>query len=459
MLESSPEFLARTEFAQRLALLGPGVDQRLTYAELLSRVNAQAELLSAGTKALCFLFCRNEVASLTNYLAAWQSGHAVALLNDTLDPALRHHLISEYQPSFVYAPEWCPPGAYQQLQPGLWKRQEPGPALHPNLGLMLSTSGSTGSSKFVRLTWANVLANAQSIAQALEIGPDDRAVTSLPMSYSYGLSVINTHLLRGAALVLTNESLLSGGFWDTIRTHEATALAGVPYSYQILERLRLERVNAPSLRVLTQAGGKLDNDRILRFHRLMSDRGGRFYAMYGQTEATARIAILPWNDLPEKLGSAGRAIPGGTLSVDDNGELLYQGPNVMMGYATCAADLTKGDELGGRLRTGDTATLDAGGYVYILGRAQRDVKLLGLRVNLDEVEALVKKHGPTGVVYKNDALHLFCEFGDDQQLEEIRAALADMLRIHFRAFVFHRLEQLPVKESGKIDYQRLAEIA
>ena len=138
----------------------------------------------------------------------------------------------------------------------------------------------------------------------------------------------------------------------------------------------------------------------------MAARGGRFFVMYGQTEATARIAYVPPDRLSEKLGSAGIAIPGGRLSIEPagagtmdgpvTGEVVYEGPNVMLGYATGSGDLALGDELGGVLRTGDIGYLDEDGFLFLVGRSKRIAKVFGLRINLDEVEAAMREHGPGG---------------------------------------------------------------
>jgi acyl-CoA synthetase (AMP-forming)/AMP-acid ligase II len=188
--------------------------------------------------------------------------------------------------------------------------------------------------------------------------------------------------------------------------------------------------------------------------------------MYGQTEATARMTILAPEELPRKLGSAGKPIPGGRLNIKTEsgeitaaagvtGELVYEGPNVMMGYAQDRADLSKGDELHGRLETGDWASLDEEGFVSILGRAKRDAKLFGLRVNLDEVEGLVRKNGPAAAVSGGARVVIFCQFGDEQRLHDVRSELAGMLRINSSAFELRRIDQLPTNASGKVDYEQL----
>jgi acyl-CoA synthetase (AMP-forming)/AMP-acid ligase II len=242
----------------------------------------------------------------------------------------------------------------------------------------------------------------------------------------------------------------------------------VPYSYQILNRLGLSDLNVPSLQTLTQAGGKLESSFVTKFADLMGARGGRFFVMYGQTEATARIAILPSQSISAKLGSAGKAIPGGAISIEiepgvpapigEVGELVYTGPNVMMGYATSRADLPLGDVLGGVLRTGDMASIDTDGFIYMAGRAKRDAKLYGLRINLDEVEDMLRKHGPTAIVSRDDKLKIFCEYGDAAAFAGYRRDLATRLQINHLAFEFVRVDKLPTKGSGKIDYQALLSI-
>jgi acyl-coenzyme A synthetase/AMP-(fatty) acid ligase len=349
---------------------------------------------------------------------------------------------------------------------GSWEQHPESSPPHPDLALLLSTSGSTGSPKFVRLTRANVEANADSIRRALGITESDVPVAHLPIHYSYGLSVLNSHLLAGASILLSSGGLVSSTFWDAIRRYRVDSFSGVPYTYQMLRRLGLEEVNAPTLRIMTQAGGQLDIQNIAYFHERMTERDGGFWVMYGQTEATARISILPSEELSRKLGSAGRAIPGGTLSIlnetgeaaavpDVEGELAYTGPNVMLGYATKRSDLTKGDELKGCLFTGDRARLDEDGFVFILGRTKRDAKVFGLRINLDEIEALVKQHGPAAAVAGSNRVVIFCEFGTEASHSKICDALSAKLKIHRSAFEFRSIDGLPTKDSGKINYENL----
>jgi acyl-CoA synthetase (AMP-forming)/AMP-acid ligase II len=177
------------------------------------------------------------------------------------------------------------------------------------------------------------------------------------------------------------------------------------------------------------------------------------------------MAYVPPERLREKLGSAGVAIPGGRLSVDARrhepeagpavGEVIFSGPNVMLGYATGGDDLAKGDEMHGVLPTGDLGYLDPDGYLFLVGRSKRIAKVFGLRVNLDEVEAILREHGPVAVVAGEDALWAFCAFGTDASVDEAAALLGRRLRIHRSALHVQRVADLPTMPSGKVDYARV----
>jgi acyl-CoA synthetase (AMP-forming)/AMP-acid ligase II len=447
----------------------------LTHRELADAVRERAEHLARPSKALAFCLCRNDAPTIVNYLAVSAAGHAVLLLDAGTREAVLHDLVARYRPEFILSPggeedrAWAPEPAYAPMADG-WRRSSAEaegevPAIHPDLALLLSTSGSTGSPKFVRLSTDAVAGNARSIAEALGIGATERAVTSLPLHYSYGLSVLNSHLVRGAAVVLTDRGILDAGFWDLVKTRDCTSFAGVPYSYEILQRIGFERFDLPRLSTLTQAGGKLNDHLVDRYHQLMAGRGGRFIVMYGQTEATARIAVLDSEWLPDRLGSAGRAIPGGRLEIELDGapvrepavmgEVVYTGPNVMMGYAMERADLARGDELGGRLQTGDLGYLDPDGFLFLRGRLKRISKVLGYRVDLDEVEARWPGQRPVAVVGTDELIVAFCESGDNETLGRLRMELSRMLTVHHSAIQVRRVEALPRTPNGKLDYAEL----
>ncbi len=269
--------------------------------------------------------------------------------------------------------------------------------------------------------------------------------------------------------MLTGESVVQRSFWDAVQQHRCTSLAGVPYTYQLLERVGYRAMELPTLLTMQQAGGALDRSLTTIYAQHMRTKGGRLFVMYGQTEATARIAYVPPDRLTDKLGSAGRVIPGGRLRIEANGEpavgqgasgeVIYEGPNVMLGYATGRDDLATGDELGGVLRTGDMGFLDDDGFLFLTGRSKRIAKVFGLRVNLDEVELMLREHGPAAAVAGDDSIVGYCAFGTDEALAELRAGLAQRMQLHPTAIVLRRVDDIPVTGSGKVDYRTVGQWA
>jgi acyl-CoA synthetase (AMP-forming)/AMP-acid ligase II len=370
----------------------------LTYDQLADRVDAAVERLGT-VRRLVLLAATNDLDTLVAYLAALRGGHPV-LLAAADNQSHLDALAAAYDPDVV---------ASTTAEGLTLQERRAGSAhgLHPDLALLLSTSGTTGSSKLVRLSHRNLDANAGAIAEYLAITDTDRAATTLPMHYCYGLSVINSHLQRGAGLALTDLSVVDGCFWDRFRAAGATSFAGVPYTFDLLNRVGFDEMSLPTLRYVTQAGGRLAPDRVRHYADLGERCGWDFYVMYGQTEATARMAYLPPHRAQSHPTAIGVPIPGGSFRIaaldgtDDAdadaadgavGELVYRGPNVMLGYAERAGDLALGRTVD-ELATGDLARRHPDGVYELVGRRSRFVKLFGLRVDLDHVEAVLRQHG------------------------------------------------------------------
>ena len=446
----------------------------VTYGEILRRVISFQRLLGSGRKKLVALFCDNSVASIVAYLAAIREGHATMLLNASSDPKLKLRLCELYSPEMIVSVggSLCPADGYDTTiedRVAVSRAKNPhGGHISPETALLLSTSGTTGSPKLIRLSHQNLQSNASSIAQYLGITHSETAITSLPLSYSYGLSVLNSHLLAGSNVVCTNASLMAKEFWSDFREQKCTSFAGVPFSYSMLERLRFERMDLPSLRTMTQAGGRLDADNVRYFAQIAKRKGIRFFVMYGQTEATARISYVPWERLEEKTSSIGIPIPGGNLRLvkdgvevtapGQTGELVFTGPNVMLGYAESRACLSKGDELGGTLSTGDLGSQDEDGYFYISGRLKRFIKIHGLRLSLDEVEKMLESAlGCTTACAGNDD-HLLVVVESDIQADATEALnqIVSLYKLHHSSVRVRLVTELPVTASGKKDYQRIS---
>ena len=451
------------------ALIAPERGVRLSYAALAEQVEKLAEWLrhTVGGRGLVFLAPDAEPPGVLFYLACLRAGLPLCLAEP--QPEALARLAGSYSPALLLAPRGLalPPGwtvGASPLEPYVAARADASRELdlHPELALLLTTSGSTGSPKLVRLSARNLAANAKAIAAYLELNPGERAVQSLPMHYSYGLSVLNSHLLAGGSMVLTPHSFMRPEFWVHVDGERATSFAGVPYMYETLHRLRFDPARHRSLRTFTQAGGGLRRELIAHFHERTTKAGARLVVMYGQTEATARISYVPPERLGEKIGSIGIAIPGGRLHLeplehagDLAAELVYQGDNVMMGYAEQPRDLALGDVQRGVLRTGDLATVDADGFFTLAGRLKRFAKLFGRRVSLEDVERELEAAFPVRAMAIDVGERLQVHFvTDDADLDEVMVAhLARFLAVPPGAIGVRRLAQLPLTASGKKDYR------
>ncbi|MCW3841317.1 AMP-binding protein [Micromonospora yasonensis] len=447
--------------------------------DLDAEVGRHASAYAGFPPGVVFARTGVSVPAVLRYTGALRAARPVALLDPALDPAVLADFIRRFEPAVVVgvaeggpgaAPGECPKQYREVDDPVLgpvWVRDRASADQpHPDLAVLLATSGSTGDPKFVRLSRTAVTSNATSIARALAIGPDEIAPTSLPLYYSFGMSVLNSHLAAGATVLVVDGGVLAREFWQAVQTYGATSLAGVPYNYEMLHRIRWSPAKYPSLRTLTQAGGKLRDEMILAFHEKIAAVGGRFHVMWGCTEAGPRMSTLPADALPDRVGSVGPALDGGSFTVlaeggretEDPGvvgELVYRGPNVMMGYAENSADLSRGDELDGVLRTGDLGQLDEDGFVWLRGRLKRFGKIFGIRVNLHDIEEMARDQGPVVAVSGPDKVVLFVEGIEPDEARAVAGRLAERLKLHRSGFDVRSIERLPQLPNGKIDYRSL----
>lgn len=473
---------------------------KLTYGEL---AELSASFHDVAHRKLSFNMCSNSLGSLAGYASMIEGGTVPVMLSSDVDRELLASLLNTYEPDYMWISielikkeeeffaqylELTGVGTSCNAEADsisysdyifvktIYHNSEP---IYEKLALLLTTSGSTGSPKFVRQSYDNILANTESIVEYLHIDDKERPITTLPMNYTYGLSIINTHLFVGATILITDKTLMDRNFWNFFKSEKATSFGGVPYTYEILDKLRLTRMDLPSLKTMTQAGGKLSVELHEKLANYASETGREFVVMYGQTEATARMAYLPADMALEKIGSMGIAIPGGEFiladtegqpisDIDVTGELIYKGRNVTLGYSEKRVDLSLGDERGGILETGDMAQRDKDGYFFIVGRKKRFLKMYGKRVNLDEVDRILKSRfngvdfATTGV---DDKMKIYAAFDMDEEelskdsvdknLDEIRRYIAEKMHINLSGITVMCIDKIPRSESGKVLYKEL----
>ncbi|GIU51262.1 AMP-dependent synthetase [Shewanella sairae] len=435
-------------------------DKQLSYSQLQKAIQTRKVLLLAkiAPGQVCALALQPTFSSVITYLASMDAGIPLLLLDGQQTESVNEQLMTAYRVTWLLD---VADGDDREIATNMQ-------GVRHDLSLLLSTSGSTGAPKAVMLSRKNIISNAKSISEYLPMRTDDIAITCLPLHYSYGLSILNSHLWLGACILLSDESMLSRAFWQQVTDFKVTVLSGVPFSYQMLKNLRIERMNLPSLRYLTQAGGKLPSTLVSHFTALAKDKAWQLYLMYGQTEATARIAYLPPEHLASDGDCIGKAIPGGRLYLKDElgalitrpgiaGELFYQGDNVMLGYASNYLDLL-GDSYCQELATGDIAELTTSGLYRICGRKRRFIKVRGKRLSLDHIESLLEtaQGGNVWALGKDEALQLVYDQADDMQ--RLADFAVQYLGLHPSLFKLQHIAELPRLSNGKPDYQTLSTI-
>ena len=372
-------------------------------------------------KKLIFLLGQNNIDTIIGYIAFLKKNYAILIIDYKINNLFLNNLIKNYKPEYIYCPKNIKKiSSYKFLYKFnnynlLESRKKLNIQLNKDICLLMSTSGSTGSPKLVKLSFKNLISNTKSISKFLKIKKNDVTITSLPFSYVYGLSVINSHLFNGSSVVLTNSSITEKKYWILLNKYKVNNLSGVPYSYSILERFFIKEV-PKSIKYTTQAGGKMNSHQILRLLDIYKKNKIKLIQMYGAAEATARMSYLNFKFASKKIGSIGKPIPGGKFKIinDDgkiinknntNGELVYYGKNVFMGYSNNFKDLFLPDINKNILKTGDIAYKDKDGFYYIVGRKNRYTKIFGIRVSLSELE---------NILYEKGVDTIMREYGDNK---------------------------------------------
>lgn len=423
----------------------------LTHGQLADRVAEAASALPPASEGRCLVQVplHADVDTVIGYLGVLLAGH-VALVTD----ARAECIAARYRPDLLLEPGG-------RITPA---RGWAGPQhlLHPELAVLMSTSGSTGSPKLVRLSRDNLLSNADAIGSALAVTPSDRALTLLPLHYCFGLSVLHSQLRAGAAVVLQAGSAADPDLADTIERCGVSILPATPHVVDLLDVQGVLRRELPHLRLVAQAGGALAPERVAALATLGRAHGWSLAVMYGQTEATARMAVLPPELAAEHAGAVGWpiagssfrldcSVPGGTTGPDPVGELLFSGPGVMLGYAEHPDDLALG-RMVTELRTGDLARIGSDGLVRIVGRRAEFVKIMGIRIDLGQVERRLGAGGIRAcVTAADDQLQVTYEAADAPSAHRVRELAACLAGLGTSVVSVKQVRALPRLSSGKSD--------
>lgn len=445
--------------------------ERLKFQDVIRLSNEVAFLETDKKVVLCLM--QNSVHSIAGYFALMISGAVPLLISHDVSKEQIDKLLEKYSVSYIWAPRETP--TLKETTSNLFEWgscillhcENNQVAINPKLSLLLATSGSTGNPKLVKISHNNWIKNAEAIIKYLSINQDQRTITTLPAHYSYGLSVLHSHCIVGATVAVTDKSFFDKAFWSFFNGSKISTLNGVPFHYEVLKKLRFEKMELPNLKCLTQAGGSLDANTQAYFLNICNNNGLEFYSMYGQTEASPRMSYMKHTEFSFKKGCIGKPVPGGKFWLQDNdgkkitqpekvGELVFEGPNVALGYAEKAQDLLLGDEFNGVLRTGDLATFDTNKMFYIVGRLSRFIKLFGHRVNLNDVEEMVSSLGyENACTGMDNDLRIFCCTKNNQYLDKTKREIVRFLKTSPKAVSIFAIREIPRSSSGKILYARL----
>ena len=418
-------------------------------------------------RTLVFILAENSIGSLIGY-TSFLNNHVVPLIiSNNTEQSLFDNLFTTYQPEYLWLPSKRLSDfadkevVYSAFNYSLIKTGFTTPQMYEELSLLLPTSGSTGSPKLVRHSYRNIEANAENVKNLFGLTSEERAMASLPMHYTMGLSVIASHLKAGATVLLCGKSLLDKGFWSMLKDQHATSFTGVPYSFDLLAKLRFFRMDLPDIKIITQGGGKLTPEMWHQLVQYAKEKEKKFIATYGQSECTARMAYLPAEWAGNKVCSIGIAEPGGKLSIVDDkgnesfegeatGEMVYRGENVTLGYAHNQEDLKNGDENHGIMHTGDVAHRDADGCYFIIGRMKRFLKIFGLRIGLDEIENLIRSNFDTECYCSGTDEKLIVKLTNPNIVQDIPSFIEEKTHLFHQKVETVLVEKILRNESGKV---------
>ena len=418
---------------------------------------------------LMFLICENNIESILFYISSIKKNCVLLLLEKNITNINLKNLISIYQPRYIFINKKnrhklnkFSKKVFYMNYVLLENEKKFKIKINKNLRILVSTSGTTGNPKYVKLTKQNIESNTLSVLKYLKINKKDTTITTLPMNYVYGLSIINTHLQAGAKIVLNEHSVLDNRFWSSLSNNRITNLNGVPYLYEILDKIKFLEKDLSSIKFFTQAGGKMEKIIQKKLIDFCFKNKKKFFFMYGAAEATARMSYLPWISAKQKIGSIGKVIKGGKFWLEDKngkrikqnnkiGELIYSGKNVSPGYAKNYRDLEENNDHN-ILRTGDFAKRDEDGFYYLLGRSDRFIKIQGNRLNLEDIEAYLSSLGIRSVckLNKKKKITIFIEKNVDEKM--LLKRIKDKISIHPINFLIKKIDKFPINKNFKISY-------
>jgi long-chain acyl-CoA synthetase len=400
-------------------------------------------------RALVLICMDNSPKAVKLYLYCLAKEYPVLLVNDDTDNSIIEEFIVQFKPKIIFRNNCL----------NALKLSNDSLIINPQIAVMLTTSGSTGKQKCVMLSYDNLRENMSSISNYLDLSEDSRPLLNLPLSYSYGLSVLHSHLYSNSKVIISSQNPLNKDFYTFIDNNKISHLYCVPFSAELLIRSKIAEKELKHLTTICQAGGHLQSRLKIKLLDFCEQNNKKFFVMYGQTEASPRISYVPPSMLREKIDSIGIPISNGKLSIsEEDSEIIYEGPNVMLGYAEKLEDLSLVFQKNNVLKTGDQGRMDEDGYFYITGRLKRMIKIAGVRFNLDSIEKILNQYLDNIFYCVGSDDNLIVVSNKDIDERDIKRLLSDKIHINATKVLIRHLDIIPITDNGKIDYKKIANI-
>ena len=446
-------------------------NKNIKYFEIL-KLNSKINKI-VKKKSLIFIVSENSIESLMGYVSILISKALIMPINNQISNLDFEILRNKYQPSYI----WCNKNFLEDnlnkffkpvlkfenylLLESVNKKEYP---IKNSLKILLSTSGSLSEPKCVKLTNKNLKHNTISIDKYLNLKPKDRTITSLPWSYSYGMSIINTHIYKGASILITKKSLLDKEFWNLLIFGKVTNFNGVPFLYEIIKKIGFEKLFNSNLRFITQAGGKMNINLFQEIIKLCCKKKIKFFSMYGQTEASPRMSFIEKTRKKTEANCIGKSIFGGSFYLRDKnnkkvkkirqeGELIFKGKNIFVGYSKSFKDLNKNKTIN-VLKTGDIGFFDRDKNYYLTGRKSRFIKFAGIRTGLDTIEEKLRlRNIVCATLNHKDILYIFIE--NINKINDLKKIISKIIKIRHNEFELKYLNNFPRNSNNKMAYNKL----
>ncbi len=460
------------KFKNRIALIDG--KKRISYKDLIIIFNQLSYILKK--RSLILILCNNSLGSIISYLFCLYSNHVVILIDKKISDYELKRLIILYKPNYIISEDLRSLKNEKKIVPkikifgsNIYFTNSKNVKLKTDLQLLLPTSGSMGASKFVKLSKSNLYKNTVSIIKYLKLNKKDITITNMPFFYSYMLSIINTHLHIGGSIVISKDSIVQKKFWDIYSKNKITSFNGVPYVYELLFKIGINKILKKNLRYITQAGGKLDEKLKLKLWEILRKKNIELFVMYGQTEASPRISYIKNKDLILKRESIGKSIEGVKMFLRNDkkqkiltpylkGNIYCTGKNIMLGYSKNFRDLNNQKNLK-ELNTGDIGFFDKDKYFFIKSRSKRISKIYGIRIDLEELEEKLLNYGIKIISVSNDKkIGIFYKPSKKISLKKIKQKVEKITNQSSDIFSFTKLKDIPRTTNQKIDFNKLKKL-